>query len=141
VLAGRFKPSPFTSAGSAQHPGAAHTCLRRGRRKRWVSPRHIEVLPDGTFTQRSRLTHTHRSRGTYTAVLFDIRTTGLAMLELPYWLIIAGTLLVLAGTVGVLVSGKKVDEVSQLPQPTDAPRQQMPPLPSLLDSRARNDRA
>ena len=61
------------------------------------------------------------------------------MLELPYWLIIAGTLLVLAGTVGVLVSGKKVDEVSQPPQPTDAPRQQMPPLPSFLDSRPKND--
>jgi hypothetical protein len=53
---------------------------------------------------------------------------------------IAGTLLVIAGFVGVLVSGKKADEVDPLPNPpTDTPRQQMPPLPSLLDSRPKND--
>jgi hypothetical protein len=62
------------------------------------------------------------------------------MLEPPYWLMIAGTLLVVAGFVGVLAGGKKADEVDQLPnQPTDTPRQQMPPLPSLLDSKTKND--
>ena len=62
-------------------------------------------------------------------------------LGLPHWLMIAGTLLVVAGFVGVLVSGKKADEVDPLPnQPTDTPRQQMPPLPSLLDFQAKEQR-
>ena len=43
------------------------------------------------------------------------------MLELPYWLMIAGTLLMVSGFVGVLASGKKADEFDQLPnQPTKA---------------------
>jgi hypothetical protein len=62
----------------------------------------------------------------------------MAMLQLPYWLMTAGALLIVAGFVGVLVSGKKVDEVDRLPdQPTNTP--QMPPLPSLLDSKTTND--
>lgn len=62
----------------------------------------------------------------------------MAMLQLPYWLMMAGALLVIAGFIGVLVSGKKVKEVDRLPdQPTDIPRQQMPPLPTLLDSKAK----
>jgi len=62
------------------------------------------------------------------------------MLQLPHWLMIAGTLLVVAGFIGVLVSGKKVDEVDSSPgEPTDPLRQQMPPLPSFLDSRPKND--
>ena len=53
----------------------------------------------------------------------------MASLELPHWLMIAGALLVVAGFVGVLVSGNKADEVNPPPdEPTDAPRQQMPPL-------------
>jgi hypothetical protein len=54
---------------------------------------------------------------------------------------IAGTLLVVAGFVGVLVSGKKAKEVeSPSDEPTDASHhQQMPPLPSLLDSRPKNN--
>jgi hypothetical protein len=59
----------------------------------------------------------------------------LASLELPHWLMIAGTLLVVAGFVGVLVSGKKATS----DEPTDASHQQMPPLPSLLDSRPKNN--
>ena len=60
------------------------------------------------------------------------------MLQLPYWLMIAGTLLVVAGFIGVLVSRKKVGEVDSSPEePTDPP--QMPPLPSLLDSRPKSD--
>jgi hypothetical protein len=64
-----------------------------------------------------------------------------ASLGLPYWLMIAGTLLVVAGFVGVLVSGKKAKEVeSPSDEPTDASHhQQMPPLPSLLDSRPKNN--
>jgi hypothetical protein len=51
---------------------------------------------------------------------------------------IVGILLVVAGFIGVLVSGKKADEVDPLPhQPTDTPRQQMPPF--LLDTRPKND--
>ena len=64
----------------------------------------------------------------------------MAALELPHWLMIAGALLVVAGFIGVLVIGKKADEVDPLPdEPTDTPRQQMPPLPSLLDSRPKNN--
>jgi hypothetical protein len=64
----------------------------------------------------------------------------MASLELPHWLMIAGALLVVAGFIGVLVSGKKADEVDPPPdEPTDTPRQQMPPLPKLLDSRPKNN--
>ena len=62
------------------------------------------------------------------------------MLQLPYWLMIAGTLLVVAGVVGVLVRDKADEVDNSLPnQPADTPRQQMPPLPSLLDSKTTND--
>ena len=62
------------------------------------------------------------------------------MLQLPYWLMVAGTLLVVAGFIGVLVSRKKVGEVDSSPEEsTDPPRRQMPPLPSLLGSRPKND--
>jgi hypothetical protein len=63
-----------------------------------------------------------------------------AWLGLPHWLMIAGTLLVVAGFVGVLVSGKKAKEVeSPSDAPTDASHQRMPPLQSLLDSRPKNN--
>jgi hypothetical protein len=53
---------------------------------------------------------------------------------------IAGALLVVAGVIGVLVSGKKADEVDPPPnEPTDTPPEQMPPLPSLLESRPTNN--
>jgi hypothetical protein len=64
----------------------------------------------------------------------------IASLELPHWLMIAGALLVVAGVIGVLVSGKKADEVDPPPnEPTDTPPEQMPPLPSLLESRPTNN--
>jgi hypothetical protein len=64
----------------------------------------------------------------------------MASLELPHWLMIAGASLVVAGFIGVLVSGKKADEVDPAPdEQTETPRQQMPPLPSLLDSRPKNN--
>ena len=60
-------------------------------------------------------------------------------LELPHWLMIAGALLVIAGFVGVIVIGRKADEVDPPPdEPTDTPHQQMPPLPRLLDSSSNN---
>jgi hypothetical protein len=59
----------------------------------------------------------------------------MASLELPHWLIILGTLLVLAGLMGAVVSRRKL-EAAEPPSDglTDAPDQQMPPLPSLLES-------
>ena len=64
----------------------------------------------------------------------------MASLELPHWRMIAGALLVVAGFFGILVSGKKADEVLPPPdEPTDTSRQQMPPLPRLLDSMPRNN--
>jgi hypothetical protein len=64
----------------------------------------------------------------------------IASLGLPHWLMIAGTLLVVAGFVGVLVSGKETKEVeSPSDEPIDASHQQMPPLPSLLDSGPKNN--
>ena len=64
----------------------------------------------------------------------------MAPMELPQWLMISEGLLVVAGFIGVLVSGKKADEVDPpSDEPTDTPRQQMPPMPSLLDSRPKND--
>jgi len=63
----------------------------------------------------------------------------MASLGLPHRLMIAGALLVVAGFVGVQVSGKKPEEIEPPPdEPTATPRQQMPPLPSLLDSRPKN---
>jgi hypothetical protein len=49
----------------------------------------------------------------------------MASLGLPHWLMIAGALLVVAGFVGVQVSGKKPEEIEPPPdEPTDTPRQQ-----------------
>jgi hypothetical protein len=64
----------------------------------------------------------------------------MASLELPHWLMIAGALLVVAGFIGILVSGKKADDVDPPPtEPTDTPRQQVPPLPRLPDSGPKNN--
>lgn len=60
-------------------------------------------------------------------------------LELPHWLMIAGALLVIIGTIGALVSRKKPDEAEATPnEPTQISRAQMPPLPKLLDSRGKS---
>lgn len=51
---------------------------------------------------------------------------------------IAGALLLVIGTVGALVSRKKVDEADTTPEePIEAPKAKMPPLPKLLNSRGR----
>jgi hypothetical protein len=63
-------------------------------------------------------------------------------LELPHWLILAGTLLVIAGVTGFLIDRKKlgkVDEV-QANEASSEARPQLPPLPDLLDSRPRRER-
>ncbi|MGY3410101.1 hypothetical protein ACVWZV_006214 [Bradyrhizobium sp. GM5.1] len=60
-------------------------------------------------------------------------------LELPHWLMIAGAVLVALGLVGALVSRKKTDDVDLKPAADEStPKAQMPPLPKLLDSRAKN---
>ena len=62
----------------------------------------------------------------------------MASLELPHWLMIAGALLVVAGSIGFAISRNKAVEIDADPlpgEPTAGPRQQMPPLPTLLDSR------
>jgi hypothetical protein len=59
-------------------------------------------------------------------------------LEWPYWLVIAGALLVVAGVIGALVSPKRADETDTTPdEPIQTPKAQMPPLPKLLDSRGK----
>ncbi|MDH2402111.1 hypothetical protein QCM77_19410 [Bradyrhizobium sp. SSUT18] len=53
----------------------------------------------------------------------------MAVLELPHWLMITGALLVVAGFIGALVSGRKADRVDPSPdEPIDPPT-----LPSLRD--------
>lgn len=53
-------------------------------------------------------------------------------LEWPYWLLIAGALLVVIGAIGELVCSKSADEAdSTREEPIQAPKAQMPPLPKL----------
>jgi hypothetical protein len=59
-------------------------------------------------------------------------------LEWPYWLVIAGALLVVTGVIGALVSPKRADETDTTPdEPIQTPKAQTPPLPKLLDSRGK----
>ena len=61
----------------------------------------------------------------------------MASLGLPHWLIIAGSLLAVAGIIGILVSRKAEEIEPPSDEPSDAPRQQMPPFakPSRLQAR------
>jgi hypothetical protein len=63
-------------------------------------------------------------------------------LALPHWLIVAGTLLVIAGLIGLLIRRKQFTKVQDDParEPSPEPRPQLPPLPDLLDSRPRKNR-
>jgi hypothetical protein len=60
----------------------------------------------------------------------------MATLELSHWLMIAGTFLVVAGFIGVLISVKKAGEIAA---PSDArsdtARHQMRSLPKLRESK------
>jgi hypothetical protein len=57
----------------------------------------------------------------------------LSSIELPYWLMIAGAILVAMGFLGLVFTGNKQAATNPDSEPPVPPRQ-MPPLPSLLDS-------
>jgi hypothetical protein len=63
-------------------------------------------------------------------------------LALPHWLIVAGTLLVIAGLIGLVIRRKQFAKVQDDParEPSPEPRPQLPPLPDLLDARPRKNR-
>jgi hypothetical protein len=63
-------------------------------------------------------------------------------LELPHWLILAGTLLVIAGLIGLLLKRKQQAKVQDdlTTEPITKPLFQLAPLPDLLDSRPRKNR-
>jgi hypothetical protein len=63
-------------------------------------------------------------------------------LQLPHWLMIAGTLLVIAGLIGLVMSRRKQPKAQRDPpiEQSPEPRPQLPPLPDLLDSRPRKSR-
>jgi hypothetical protein len=71
------------------------------------------------------------------------RFSELSALQLPHWLTIAGTLLVIAGLIGFVSCPKQLAKI-QVEPATDPsgpePRAQLPPLPDLLDSRPRKNR-
>jgi hypothetical protein len=73
----------------------------------------------------------------------DIVKTAMEWLQLPHWLMIAGTLLVIAGLIGLVVSRRQQQaKVQDNPVTEQSPEQrpQLPPLPDLLDSRPRKSR-
>ena len=72
----------------------------------------------------------------------DIVKTAVEWLQLPHWLMIAGTLLVIAGLIGLVVSRRQEAKVQDDPATEQSPelRSQLPPLPDLLDSRPRKSR-
>jgi hypothetical protein len=59
-------------------------------------------------------------------------------MEYPHWLMIAGTLLVIAGLIGLVMSRRQQAKVQDEQSPE--PRPQLSPLPDLLDSRPRKSR-
>jgi hypothetical protein len=63
-------------------------------------------------------------------------------MEYPHWLMIAGTLLVIAGLIGPVMSRRQQAKVQDDPATEESPdpRPQMSPLPDLLDSRPRKSR-
>jgi hypothetical protein len=62
--------------------------------------------------------------------------------QLPPWLMIAGSLLVIASLIGLLVSRRQQAKVQDDPvtEQNPDPRPRLPPLPDLLDSRPRKSR-
>ena len=63
-------------------------------------------------------------------------------MEYPHWLMIAGTLLVIAGLIGLVMSRRQQAKVQDDPvtEQNPDPRPRLPPLPDLLDSRPRKSR-
>jgi hypothetical protein len=66
----------------------------------------------------------------------EIVKTAMEWLQLPHWLMIAGTLLVIAGLIGLMASRRQRAKVQADPatEPSPEPRPQLPPVPDLLDS-------
>jgi len=62
----------------------------------------------------------------------------LSSIELPYWLMIAGAFFLVIGFLG-LVFARNRRATTSFGSEATAPRTQMPPLPSLLDSSRRKD--
>jgi hypothetical protein len=63
----------------------------------------------------------------------------LSSIELPHWLIIAGAILIAVSFIGLALTRNK--EVAMNPDPEPhTPRQQIPPVPRLLDSNKDNDK-
>jgi hypothetical protein len=63
----------------------------------------------------------------------DIVKTATEWLQLPHWLMIAGTSLAIAGLIGLVISRRQQAKVQD--DPATEPRAQLPPLPDFLDSR------
>jgi hypothetical protein len=57
----------------------------------------------------------------------------LSSIKLPYWLMIAGAILIAMGFLGLLFTRNKHAATDPDSEPP-VPRPQMPPLPNLLDS-------
>jgi len=57
-------------------------------------------------------------------------------MELPHWLIIGGTVLVMTGFFGLALSRDRRAATGPVSGPI-SPRSQLPPIPSLLDSSPR----
>jgi hypothetical protein len=62
--------------------------------------------------------------------------------QLPHWLMLAGTLLVTAGLIGLMRNRRQQAKVQDDPatEQSSESRPRLPPLPDLLDSRPRKDR-
>jgi hypothetical protein len=62
-------------------------------------------------------------------------------MEYPHWLMIAGTLLVITGLIGLVMSRRQAKvQDDPVTEQSPEPRPQMSPLPDLLDSRSRKSR-
>jgi hypothetical protein len=62
----------------------------------------------------------------------------LSSIELPHWLIIAGAILIVVSFIGLALTRNKEVAMNPDPEPP-ARRQQMPPVPRLLDSNKDNE--
>jgi hypothetical protein len=62
----------------------------------------------------------------------------LSSIKLPHWLMIAGAILIATGFLGLVFARNKEAATNPDSEPP-APRPQLPPLPSLLDSSRHKD--
>ena len=63
-------------------------------------------------------------------------------MEYPHWLMMAGTLLVITGLIGLVMSRRRQAKVQDDPatEQSPEPSPQLSPLPDLLNSRPRKSR-